>query len=220
VTKLLDRIADAGGILYVLLAFGGFAFLVAPHLPGSLDSPEAVLAHLQAHPPTTVFWAGIWLEAAGLALLVLLAARIASRLRSAQPEWWLPSAAVGLAVAAFSVKVGSFAPGLSALETDRLDAQSVTALLSANEGAVGVSGAIDGTFVLLLGLGGLAVGGLPRWLSALTVVAGAGQLLSVAVPALGSLSLLFFVWALVASGWLLIRGNRTSSLVQEPTFSA
>jgi hypothetical protein len=212
VTKLLDRIADAGGILYVLLAFGGFAFLVAPHLPGSLDLPEAVLAHLQAHPPTTAFWAGIWLEAAGLALLVLLAARIASRIRSAQPGWWLPSAAVGLAVAAFSVKVGSFAPGLSALETDRLDAQSVTALLSANDAAVGVSGAIDGAFVLLIGLGGLAVGGLPRWLSALAVVTGVAQVGSVAVPALGLLSVLFFVWAVVTSGWLLVRGGRVSTV--------
>jgi hypothetical protein len=210
VSKLLDRVADAGGVLYVLLVFGGFAFLVAPNMPESLDSPDAALAHLQAHPPTTAFWAGIWLEGAGLAVLVLFAARVAARIRSAQPAWWLPTAALGLAVAACTVKIGSFAPGLAALETDRLDAQSVTALLSANDAAVGVSGALDGAFVLLLGLGALAVGGLPRWLSALTVIAGAGQVLSVAFPVLDSVSLLFFVWALVASGWLLFRGSRTT----------
>ena len=219
-SKVLDRVADAGGILYVLLVFGGYVFLVAPSMPESLDSPDAAFAHLQAHPPTTAFWAGIWLEGAGLAVLVLFAARIAARIRTAQPGWWLPSAALGLAVAASTMKIGSFAPGLAALEIDRLDAQSVTTLLGANDAAVGVSGALDGGFVLLLGLGALAVGGLARWLAALTAVAGAGQLLSVAVPALDSLSLLFFVWALVASGWLLLRGSRTPAAVPEPTFAA
>ena len=218
-SKFLDRVADAGGILYVLLVFGGYVFLVAPFMPESLDSPDAAFAHLQAHPPTTAFWAGIWLEGAGLAVLVLFAARIAARIRTAQPGWWLPSAALGLAVAASTVKIGSFAPGLAALEIDRLDAQSVTTLLSANDAAVGVSGALDGGFVLLLGLGALAVGGLPRWLAALTLAAGLGQALSVAVPALDSLSLLFFVWALVASGWLVVRDSRTARPAPEPALT-
>jgi hypothetical protein len=209
VSTFLDRVADAGGVLHVLLVFGGYVFLVAPFMPESLDSPDAALAHLQAHPPTTAFWAGIWLEGAGLVVLVLFAARIAARIRTAEPGWWLPTAAVGLAVAACTVKVGSFAPGLAALEIERLDAQSVTTLLGANDAAVGVSAALDGAFVLLLGLGALAVGGLPRWLAALTVVAGAGQVLSVAVPVLDSLSLLFYVWVLVCSGWLLVRGSRS-----------
>lgn len=213
-SKVLDRVADAGGILHVLLVFGGFAFLVAPHMPGSLDAPDAALAHLQAHPPTTAFWAGMWLEGAGLAALVLLAARLASRLRTGQPGWWLPSAALGLAVAAFAVKVGSFAPGLAALEIERFDARTVTALLSVNDAAVGVSAALDGAFVLLMGLGAVAVRALPRWLSWLTVVAGAGVLLGTAVPDLGALHLLLYVWLLVVSGWLLARGSRAP--VREP----
>jgi hypothetical protein len=213
VSKILDRVADAGGILHVLLVFGGFAFLVAPHLPPSLDEPDAVLAHLQAHPPTTAFWAGLWLEGAGLAVLVLLAARIASRIRSAQADSWIPAAVVGLAVAAATVKIGSFAPALAALEIDRFDAPTVTALLSINDAAVPVAGALDGGFVLLLGLGALAV--LPRWLSALTVLAGLGTLLSVAVPALDLLLLLFYVWLLTVSGWLLARGGRTATTAPE-----
>jgi hypothetical protein len=208
VPKLLDRVADAGGLLYVVLVFSGYVFLVAPHMPESLDSPDAVLAHLRTHPPTTAFWAGVWMEGAGLAALVLLAARVASRIRSAQPGWWLPSAAVGIAVAAFTVKVGSFAPGFAALELDRLDAATITALLSVNDAAAGVTGALDGAFVLLLGLGALATRALPRWLSALTVVAGAAQLGSIAVPAVDSLQLLFLAWLLAVSGWLLVRGSR------------
>lgn len=210
-SKILDRVADAGGILYFLFVFTGFAFLVAPVLPASLDSPDAVLEHLRTHPPTTAFWAGIWLEGAGLVALVLLAARVASRIRAVQPGWWLPAAAVGLAVAGCTVKIGSFAPGLAALEVERLDATTVTALLGINDAAVSVAAALDGAFVLLLGLGVLAVRALPGWLSALTVVAGVAQLVSVAVPALALLELVFFVWALTVSGWLLLRGSRTAA---------
>lgn len=205
----LDRIADAGGILYVLLGFTGFALLVAPHLPGSLDAPDAVLEHLRAHPPRPGLYAGLWLEGAGLAALVLLATRIAARLRTARPDWWLPSAAVGMAVAAFAVKASSFAPGLAALEADRFDARTVTALLTVNDAAAGVAGGLDGAFVLLLGLGALAVRALPAWLSRGTVAAGLALLSSVAVPALALLELVFLIWLLVVSGWLLVRGSRT-----------
>jgi Domain of unknown function (DUF4386) len=219
VSKVLDRIADAGGILHVLLVFGGFAFLVAPHMPESLDSPEAVMDHLRSHPPTTAFWAGIWLEGAGLLALVLLAARLASRIRVARPGWWVPSAVVGLAIAGVTVKVGSFAPGLAALEIDRLDATTVTALLGINDSSVAVAAALDGTFVLLLGLGVLATRSLPRWLSAFTLAAGAGLLLGTAVPALDSLHLIFYVWALTVSGWLLARGSRTTAPAPETAFA-
>jgi hypothetical protein len=178
-----------------------------------------VLAHLAAHPPTAGLYAGLWLEAAGLAVLVLFAARLASRIGAARPGWWLPSTLVGLAVAAFAVKVGSFAPGLAALETEPFDAGTVTALLTVNDAAVEVTRALDGAFVLLLGLGAVAVGGLPRWLGGATVVTGAAQLASVAVPVFGVLSLLLFGWALVASGWLLTRGTRTSTTSPDPALA-
>ena len=208
-SKVLDRIADAGGILHVLLVVSGYVFLVAPFMPESLDSPDAALAHLEAHPPTTAFWAGIWLEGAGLLMLVLLAARIASRIRAAQPGWWLPPAAVGLAVAGVTVKVASFAPGLAALEVHRFDAGTVTALLSINDASVGVATALDGAFVLLLGLGAVAVRVLPRWLAVLGVAAGLAQLASAAVD---PLQLVYLVWLLTVSGWLLVRGSRTPAV--------
>lgn len=220
-SKVLDRVADAGGILYFLLVFSGFALLVAPHLPEVLDSPDAVREHLRANPPTTAFWAGIWLEGAGLVALVLLAARLASRIRADQPDWWLPSAVVGLAVAGCTVKVGSFAPGLAALEVDRFDARTLTALLSINDAAVPVAAALDGAFVLLIGLGAVTGRALPGWLSGLTVVAGLTQLVSLAVPALDLLGLLFLVWVLVVSGWLLLRGDRTAAAARpEPAPAA
>lgn len=220
-TKILDRVADAGGILHVLLVFGGFVFLVAPVMPESLDSPDAALAHLQAHPPTAAFWGGVWLEAAGLVALLLLAARVASRLRVGRPDWWLPTAVVGLAVAGVTVKIGSFAPGLAALAVDRFDAGTVTALLSINGAAVPVAAALDGAFVLLLGLGALAVRALPRWLGLLGTAAGAAVLVDLAVPGLfDPLQLVFLVWVLAASGWLLLRGNRAPVAEASPVPAA
>lgn len=90
VSKVLDRVADAGGILYFVLVAVGFVFLASPYLPESLESPDAVVAHLEVHPPGTDLWVGLWLEGAGLAALVLLATRIAGRIRAAEPSGWLP----------------------------------------------------------------------------------------------------------------------------------
>lgn len=208
-SKLLDRVADAGGILYVVLVFVGFVFLVSPYLPESLESADAVVAHLEANPPGTDLWVGLWLEGAGLAALVLLAARVAGRIRAAHPTGWLPSAAVGLAVAAFTVKVASFGPAIAALDIDRNDAGTVTALLAVNDAAVDISWALDGAFVLLLGLGTIATRVLPGWLAGLTTAAGVAVLAGIAVPAtFGLLQFVFLIWVLTVSGWLLGRGNR------------
>ena len=210
-SKVLDRVADAGGILYFVLVAAGFVFLASPYLPESLESPDAVMAHLQANPPAADLWIGLWLEGAGLAALVLLAARIAGRIRAVDPAGWLPSAAVGLAVAAFTVKVASFGPAMAALHTDRYDAGTVTALLAINDAAYDLSWALDGAFVVLLGLGALAVRALPTWLGGLTVAAGLTALVGLAVPStFDLLQFVFLAWLLVISGWLLVRGSRTA----------
>ena len=214
-SKILDRVADAGGILYVVLVAAGFIFLASPYLPESLESPDAVVAHLEAHPPATDLWVGLWLEGAGLAFLVLLVARIAGRIRAVEPTGWLPSAAVGLAVAAFTVKVASFGPAIAALDVDRYDAGTVTALFAINDAAYDLSWALDGAFAVLLGLGALAVRALPTWLGGLTVAAGLAALVGLAVPAtFDILQFVFLIWVLTVSGWLLARGSRTP--VREP----
>lgn len=210
-SKILDRVADAGGILYFVLIAVGYIVLASPFLPEDLESPQAVVAHLEAHPPTTTLWVGLWLEGAGLAALVLLAARIAGRIRAVQPAGWVPSAAVGLAVAAFTVKVASFGPGIAALHVDRYDARTVTALLDLNDAAYDLSWAIDGAFAVLLGLGAVATRALPAWLAGLAVAAGLAVLVGLAVPStFDLLQFVFLIWLLVTSGWLLARGGRTA----------
>jgi hypothetical protein len=209
VSKILDRLADAGGILFVAFLGVGYIALVSPHIPQSLDSPAAVQAYLRAHPPTASFWIGAWMEGAALVALLLLATRLASRLRAADPTSWLPSAVVALAVASCTVKLASFAPSLAALHVDRYDARTVTALLDINAAAFNVSWALDGAFALLLGLAALAVGALPRWLAALGVLAGAGVMMGIAVPPiLDRAQPVFLIWLLATSGWLLARGSR------------
>jgi Domain of unknown function (DUF4386) len=212
VSKILDRVADAGGILYFLLIAVGYIALVSPFMPESLDSPDSVVAHLEANPPTTALWVGVWLEGLGLAMLVLLAARLAGRIRAVDPAGWVPSAAVGLAVAGFTVKLASFAPSLAALHVDRYDAGTVTALLDVNDAAYDLSWAIDGAFALLLGLGAIATRALPGWLAGLTSAAGVAVLVGIAFPVtFEALQFVFLVWLLVVSGWLLARGGQSSA---------
>ena len=210
-SKILDRFADACGILFVVLVYVGYVAFVAPHMPESLVDPQQVADHLRAHPPTTGLWFGMALEGAGLVALTVFATRLSSRIRAGAPASWLPSAVVGIAVGAMAVKLSSFTPGIAALDVDRYDPGTVTALLAINDAAYDVSWALDGAFVLLLGLGALATRALPRWIGALAVAAGAGTLVGIAVPSVfDTLQLVFMVWALATSGWLLARGHRTA----------
>lgn len=220
-SRVLDRVADAGGILYLVLAGVGYGVFVAPTMPQSLDSPSAVLAQLRDHPPGTAFWVGLGLESIGLVCLLLFAARLAGRIRLAQPAGWIAGAVLGLAVAAFAVKLASFAPALAALHATRYDAGTVTALIDTNDVSDFVSTALDSGFVLLAGLGALATRALPKWLGAAGVVAGIVMLVGVAVPGLfDSLQLVLFLWLVTTGGWLLVRGDRQPVVAPMPVPAA
>jgi Domain of unknown function (DUF4386) len=209
VSKLLDRFADLSGVLFVVLVFVGYVVFVAPHMPESLADPEQVADHLRAHPPTAGLWLGMALEGAGLVALTVFATRLAARIRAVDPVSWVPAAVVAIAVAAMTVKLSSFTPGIAALDVDRYDPGTVTALLAINDAAFDVSWALDGAFVLLLGLGTLATRALPRWLAGWATLAGAAILVGIAVPAVfDTFQLIFILWVLVTSGWLLVRGGR------------
>ena len=208
-SRVLDRIADTGGALYVVLASVGYLVFVAPTVPQSLTSPGRVLAQLRDHPPGTAFWVGVALESLGLVCLLLFAARLAGRIRLAQPAGWMAGAVLGLAIASMAVKFASFAPALAALHDARYDASTVTALIDSNDISDVISNALDGGFALLTGVAALATRALPRWLGAAGVVAGLAILLGVAVPGLfDSLQMLLFLWLVTTSVWLLARGSR------------
>jgi hypothetical protein len=209
VSKVLDRLADAGGVLFVVLTGVGFFVFTSSHIPTSLTSPAAVQAYLAAHPPTAGFWLGAWMEGAALVALLLLATRLASRLRAAEPTNWLPSAVLALAVTSCAINLGSFAPSLAALHVGRYDARTVTALLDINAAAFNISWALNGAFALLLALGAFATRALPRWLAGLGGLAGAGVMVGMAAPtAFDMMQRVFLIWLLATSGWLLVRGSR------------
>jgi hypothetical protein len=219
VSKIIDRIADAGGVLFIVFVGVGYTAFVAPRTPQDLTDPEEVLRFLSAHPPTTSFWVGTALEAVGRMALLLFATRLGAHLRAAAPASGMPAAVVGLAVAAFTVKLSSITPALAALHVDRYDAGTVTALLDINDAAFFVSWAVDGAFALLFGLAALAYRAVPRWLAGSAVVAGTAILVGIAVPALfDSMQLLFLVWLVATSGWLLARGSRVQA-TPEPVYA-
>jgi hypothetical protein len=220
VSKIIDRVADAGGVLFIVFVGVGYTVFVAPHTPQDLTDPDAVVRFLTAHPPTTSFWVGAALEAAGLTALLLFATRLAVHVRAAAPASGMPSAVVGLAVAAFTVKLSSFAPALAGLHVGRYDAGTVTALLDINDAAFSVSWAVDGAFALLFGLAALAYRAVPRWVAGSAVVAGTAVLVGIAAPTLfDTMQLIFLVWLVATSGWLLARGSRVPAS-PEPAFAA
>lgn len=220
-SRTLDRIADAGGPLYVVLAGVGYGVFVAPALPDPGAAPAAMLRQLRDHPVGTTFWSGVGLESAGLLLLLLFTIRIAGRIRGADPSGWQPMAIAALAATALAVKVASFAPVLAAVHVGRYDASTVAALFGTNDMADYVSSAVDAVVVLLAGLAAWPARALPRWLAGGAVVAGAAVLLGLAVPGLfDSLQLLMFLWLVVTSGWLLLRGGRSGAPSAQPTPAA
>jgi hypothetical protein len=209
VSRVLDRVGDAGAVLYLVLAGVGYGGLVSQTMPQDLTDPAQVLAHLRSHPAGTAFWVGVFLESLGLVCLLLFAARLAGRIRTVPETGWLGGAALGLAVAGFAVKFASFPTALAALHAARYDASTVTALLDSNSLSDTVSTALDAAFVLLVSLGALSARVLPRWLAGAGVVAALVMLVGVAVPGLfDSLQLVFFLWLVTTSGWLLFRGSR------------
>ncbi|MGZ4617271.1 MAG: hypothetical protein ACXV5Q_01285 [Frankiaceae bacterium] len=208
--RALDRLADAGGLLYVVLAGVGYGALVAPSLPDMNASPAAMRAHLLAHPVGASFWTGVALESAGLFLLLAFAFRVATRIRRFGTDSWLPPAIGGLAVASFTIKVASFATALTAVHAARYGTDSIGALFGVNDVSDTLANAVDATVVLLIGTAAWSFrGALPRWIAGSAVAAGAALLTGVAVPALfDTLQLLLLLWLVTTSSWLLLRGER------------
>ena len=144
------------------------------------------------------------MEFLGLLVLVAFAIRLADRIRLyAGPNSWTPTAVVALAVLSAAVKVASFGPGLVArLHWQRYDPSTVTAMFDLNEAAYDVSWALDGLFVMMVGIAAVAAGGMPHWLAGWAVVAGLAVEVGLGAPALfESLQTVFLLWLLVASGW-------------------
>jgi hypothetical protein len=222
-STILDRIADASGIIFLLLVGVGYAVLVAPFSPQSLVSPAEVVTFLHTHPLDWRFPLGLAMELIGLLALVVFAARLAGRIRAvSRPESWTPAAVVAFAVLSAAVKVASFGPALVARKhTDSYDSGAITALFDLNEAAYDLSWALDGIFAIMLGLAALAARAMPRWLAAWAIVAGAAIEVGLAVPALfNNLQIAFLLWLVASSGWALRDGLRPAPVSRQDATAA
>lgn len=213
-SKVLDRVADASGLVFLVLVGVGYAAFVAPFSPPSLESPDSVVQFLDTHPVDWRFGVGVAMEFVGLLALLVFATRLAGRLRAVdRPEGWAAAAVVAIAALSAAVKVASFGPGLVGRQHyERYDSQTVTAMFDLNEAAYDLSWALDGVFMLLLGVAALALGSMPRWLAGWALVAGAAIEVGIAVPALfDNLQLAFLLWLVVASVWSLRTATPTDA---------
>ena len=217
-STILDRIADASGIMFLLLVGVGYAVFVAPFSPPSLGSPAEVVTFLDTHPLDWRFPVGVAMELIGLLALVVFAARLAGRIRAVtSPESWTPATVVAFAVLSAAVKVASFGPALIARHhTDRYDSGTLTALFDLNEAAYDLSWALDGIFVIMLGLAALAARAMPRWLAGWAIIAGVAIEVGLAVPGLfDNLQLVFLLWLIAASSWAIRDGLHPRPAAQQ-----
>ena len=217
-STILDRIADASGIMFLLLVGVGYAVFVAPFSPPSLGAPAEVVTFLDTHPLDWRFPVGLAMELIGLLALVVFAARLAGRIRAVtKPESWTPATVVAFAVLSAAVKIASFGPALIARHhTDRYDSGTITALFDLNEAAYDLSWALDGIFVIMLGLAALAARAMPRWLAGWAIIAGVTIEMGLAVPALfDNLQLVFLLWLIAASSWAIRDGLRPGPSAQQ-----
>ena len=206
-SRLLDRIAAAGGILFVPLVGLGYGMFISSYVPESLETPQAVADFFATHPVDAGFWVGVAMESVGMLLLLLFAMRLLGRIRAAQAaDGWLAQAASAALVIALSVKYSSFAPALAGqLHHERYDAGTVAALMDINEAAYTLSWVGIGAFILLTGMGGLVTAALPQWLCVGALVTGGALVIALIVPAVWDTVLLLTLLWLIAGSVVLLR---------------
>jgi hypothetical protein len=185
-------------------------------LDGSPDAgapAEAYARWLEESPAGTAFWAGAYVELLGLlAMVAFVVAFWAVLRRHVAGEWdWLPMLALGAGLVSAAVKLASGPIAATAYDrgAEGLGGDAIAALIEANGWSFVLSFALNGLFLLAAGAAVLISSALPRWLGWLALVFGVVNVLAplgglAAPPAI----LLFLLWVLLASGFLLLPAPR------------
>ncbi len=207
------RVAGVLGLLALGLIFAGNALTGSAGGDPEFGGPVAEYAReLAENPPGTAFWAGAYLEVLGfVAFLFYFPALWAVLRRNAGELEWLAVAALGAGLVSTAVKLAS--GPIAIVVYDRaesgLSPDVQTALIESNGWSFVLTFALDGAFLLAVGALVLATGVLPRWLGWSAIAFGVLNLLSI----LGGLEgppavLLFFLWIILSSGYLLAPTRR------------
>lgn len=161
------RLCALGGIAYVVLVvLGNDVVSGASNAPDWTASPTAVVAWLRAHPPTTQWYVGGFLELLGLLAFVVFVATLWSVFREADGDSSPLAATVfGAGLISAAIKIGSAPPLLEAMtRAKHIDPQLAAALVDMNGFAFALTWAIDGLVLAAAGAVVLRTHILPRWL--------------------------------------------------------
>jgi hypothetical protein len=203
------RVAAVLGIFFVVSLLLGNSLSQLDDPPDAGAPADAYAAWLAESPAGAAFWAGAYIELLGLlAMLVFVVALWAVLRRQVAGEWdWVPTLALAAGLVSAGVKLASGPVALPAYDrgADGLGGETIAALIESNGWSFVLSFALNGLFLAAAGAAVLLSGALPRWLGWLAVAFGAVCLLSPlgglgAPPAI----LLFLLWVLLASGFLLL----------------
>jgi hypothetical protein len=166
-TRTIARTGGAAGALYVVLVFVGQGIAGSGDSP-ALGSPPADYARwLAANGPSTVGYAGAFLELIGLLAFVVFVAVLYDLLRRSERErTWLPAAALGAGLVSAAIKIGSAPPLLAAFSLRHtIDPQLAKALIEMNDYAFLLTWAVDAVMLGAVAASALRTGALPRWLA-------------------------------------------------------
>jgi hypothetical protein len=198
----------------VLGLFATIGIMVANSLgpvadqPGYGAAPSEWGRWLAEHPLSTSDWGVAYFEVIVLCAFLVFFSALWGVLRRAEGEWsWLATAALGAGLVSTTVKLASGPIAIVAFDrNDGLSPDVQTALIESNGWSFVLTFAIDGVFLLCTGALIVATRVLPRWLGWFAIPLGVLCLLSV----LGGYEgfpgiLLFFLWVIVTSVYLIVR---------------
>jgi hypothetical protein len=207
------RLAAAFGLFFVVSLLAGNSLSQLDASPDAGAPAEAYASWLAESPAGAAFWAGAYVELLGLlAMLAFVVTLWAVLRRGVVGELdWLPTLALGAGLVSVAVKLASGPIALPAYDRGAagLSGDTIAALIEANGWSFVLSFALNGLFLLAAGAAVVLSGVLPRWLGWAAVAFG---VLNLAAP-LGGLGappaiLLFLLWVLLASGFLLLPPRR------------
>lgn len=182
--------------------------------PGADAAPAEWGRWLADHPLSAWDWTIIYLEVIALCTYLVFYPALWAVLKRTTSEWdWLATAALGAGLVSTAVKLASGPIAVVAYDRNTgLSPEVQTALIESNGWSFVLTFAIDGVFLLCAGALIIATRVLPRWLGWLAIPLGALSVASVAGGLDGAPGiLLYFLWVLIASVYLVIRPGDTRS---------
>ena len=163
--RLLARLGAGSGIAYAGLIV--VAAQTEPKWPALSGSPRSIGAFIADHPPTTMQWAGGYLEVLALLAFVVFVAYLWRVLRDAEPHaGWLPGVALCAGLLTAAIKLASLPAAFAGLyrAKEGISPQLATALVDMNSVAFALTWATTALMLAATATVALRTGVLARWL--------------------------------------------------------